>query len=332
MPLLWKIALNALPGAVATTAEADTGPVRVGAAFVSLSSLGGVGRALSSAVGFYRRVGRAVSTSLAWTAPVGAAVLARAALLAHDPVGRSFRSVAVFGPAAEVVVNSCSATVDGELLGVIGLTISGDEGQYCWTLSATLATAGDWRACTPGAELVVTVNGFSWGFLVDAPGRSSRFGALAYTVSARSHTSRMDGEYADTVSKTWAASARSIAQEMCDANGISLDWRLPDWTLSEFSVDGEDRPGGDQGPGRVSGVPHQHHAGRQDPDRSARLPGPGARLLAGNPHDGAVRPGRHRHGGVLPGFPGRATTVSGSWTRNPTPGWSSFCRTWRPAG
>lgn len=164
-------------------------------------------------------------------------VQAAHALLALTPVCARLTGVSsAFEPTVEYAPE-ISARVDGERLALRACSIDCNEDAYCLSCELELTDADSWRRCEPGALLELLVGPQRFVFLVDSRSRSRAFPSASYTVSCRSAASRLDAPYAAAFSRTWTnASARGVAQELCDAAGLALDWRLLDWPLSSFAV------------------------------------------------------------------------------------------------
>ncbi len=127
------------------------------------------------------------------------------------------------------------ATLDGRPVELLTLSLSTDIDSYCLSCDATLAEAADWRRAAPGAELHVTAACTTFRFLLDNRARDRRFGDESWRIQARSPASRLDAPYAAPISRTWTATtARTIAQELCTAAGLALDWRIIDFPLAEY--------------------------------------------------------------------------------------------------
>ncbi len=160
------------------------------------------------------------------------------ALLTTTPVNASRNAVfALFCPVAEIN-DSISASVNGKELRVTELDMSCDEDSYCISCTLELAGATEWSRCSPGQQLVVLLGGTSFAFQVDSRSRDRTFGKTSYTAYARSAAMLLDEPYAAPLTSTWTdTTARGIAQELCDAYGVSLDWRLVDWPLASYSAE-----------------------------------------------------------------------------------------------
>jgi len=141
-----------------------------------------------------------------------------------------------FDPAAEFVP-SISATVGGQAIDLVACTISANEDSYCLSADIEVADSEAWSLCTAGASLVISVGEDEYNFLIDTRSRSRSWGAIEYKATARSKASRLDAPYAAPISRTWTATtAKTVAQDVCDAAGITLDWRLCDWPLAKYEA------------------------------------------------------------------------------------------------
>jgi len=133
--------------------------------------------------------------------------------------------------------HTVTATVGGVSIDVGEITISCDENSYCYSVSATLIDQDNWALCTAGSAMVVTVNGTSYGCIIDTRGRQRSFGETVYTVYGRSATKQLDFPYADPVTQEYSsANAYAIANALCTASGITLQWDVINWTIPDNTL------------------------------------------------------------------------------------------------
>jgi hypothetical protein len=124
---------------------------------------------------------------------------------------------------------------DGEPLGVSQATISGDRGSWTWGLDATIHIS-DLNKVDPGAagpvEIMATINGYSWKFLVEDYRDNRVFGSNTATINGRSVTARLDSPYARKSSyvQMTPMMSKALAEDVLAPGGISLGFDL-DWTL-----------------------------------------------------------------------------------------------------
>lgn len=121
---------------------------------------------------------------------------------------------------------------DGADIPVSSLTVKIDRDSWCWSLSATLIgrTAAD--LATERTEVLATINGFQWRFVIDTLSRSRAFGSTDGSISGRSLTAWWSAPYNPTGSylETQAKTAQQLALQDVPFGGF-LDWQLPTWTV-----------------------------------------------------------------------------------------------------
>ena len=141
----------------------------------------------------------------------------------------------------EDINHTLSVTVDGAAIEVESLNINYEEGSFCMSLDLTLLNVGSFLKCKEGAEVIVVINDMTFYFIIDSTTRSRAFGATKWTASGRSKTSRLDIPEATPITKTWGATtAKTIVQELCSGEGITLDWQILDWPLESGLVEADE--------------------------------------------------------------------------------------------
>ena len=123
----------------------------------------------------------------------------------------------------------------------ITCTVTGDRDSYCLQADITLGDRTEWMRVTQGMPVTVRIGAQEINVLVDSKSMTRRWGAKRqFSVHCRSATSRMDEPYADLLDQSWTnTTARTVAQEVCGANGITLEWNVVDWPLSSVSAESE---------------------------------------------------------------------------------------------
>ena len=147
------------------------------------------------------------------------------------------------------VFNTCSLTLlDGTPIPATDMTITHDSNSWCWSLSATLIGPDAYDLIKPVApaylpvEVMATVNGYTWKFLVDIPTHDRNFVEWQVRVTGRSRSAWLDTPYTPGTSGSTASdySAVALANSESDAGalwntGWTLDWStdLPglDWVI-----------------------------------------------------------------------------------------------------
>lgn len=118
------------------------------------------------------------------------------------------------------------------------LTLNLDS--WLWDFSAELASKTDLNRLKPVknlhgdyVEVEFTLGLTTWALIIDKA--SSRDTGFSYSVSGYSKTALLGQPFSLPISKTWVlSSAKTIAQELCDAAGITLDWQVLDWSVKNF--------------------------------------------------------------------------------------------------
>ncbi len=130
------------------------------------------------------------------------------------------------------------ATLGGRLLELLSVELSASEDACCLSGVLEIAHPADWRRATQGMELVLSVGDSPIVLLVDDKTRTEEFGTLRLEIECRSPACRLDAPYALALTRTWEnTTARTIAQELCDAAGVALRWDTCDWPVALFSVE-----------------------------------------------------------------------------------------------
>jgi hypothetical protein len=136
------------------------------------------------------------------------------------------------------VAPDISATLGGRPLELLSMELSASEDACCISGVLEAACPADWRRATQGMELVLGLGAFSISLLVDDKTRTEEFGSQRLEIECRSPAGRLDAPLAAAITRTWEnTTARAIAQELCDAAGITLQWKIRDWSVALFSVE-----------------------------------------------------------------------------------------------
>ena len=120
------------------------------------------------------------------------------------------------------------------------LELSADQDNYALQAVVTLARLEDWLGVEAGQELRLQCAGEDYVLVVESRSQARGFGERELSVTAASPAVRLGEPWATPLTNSWSnATARSIATELCALGGVPLDWRLTDWTLELFSVEGQ---------------------------------------------------------------------------------------------
>ena len=142
-----------------------------------------------------------------------------------------------------IMHNHITADFNGKPLELLALTLTTDTASYCWQGDITLAPAAfarlniDQRA--PGDEAVITVriNGHRWDILAEDYRDTRKFIDHSYTVTGRSITAKLGGDYAKGRHSKYDAAryARQIADEQLNL----LPYRIAAWEAVDWLIPGD---------------------------------------------------------------------------------------------
>jgi hypothetical protein len=120
---------------------------------------------------------------------------------------------------------------------LISASIATDAASWGWSFQAALPTA-DLPLVNPSTraepvELEVTVNGYTWTFLVEAFDDQRRFGLKTASIRGRSRSAILAEPYAPPRSRTQTASrnASQLGDEELTGTGWTLLWDCLDWLV-----------------------------------------------------------------------------------------------------
>lgn len=121
-------------------------------------------------------------------------------------------------------------------LPVTQMTIETDFESWCWALTATLAGADAWALVQPNPlarEVLATINGQEWLFLLDVPSGNQAFNRDSVTLKGRSRSAWLDTPYTPNASyrNTSAREMQQLGEEALDNSGWTLDWQGENWLV-----------------------------------------------------------------------------------------------------
>jgi hypothetical protein len=135
---------------------------------------------------------------------------------------------------ALVFTPTCIVTLNGENIEVLSFSISLDEDSYCYDLEASLNDTADYYKCVPLSEIIFTINGVDFHFVIDSRMRSRQFGSTVFTIYGRSPSSALGEGRALAINKTWPrTSVEAVFSELCTAAGVSYTFNINDWILPD---------------------------------------------------------------------------------------------------
>jgi hypothetical protein len=121
-------------------------------------------------------------------------------------------------------------------LPVTAMTIETDFDSWCWGFSATLAGSDAWALVQPNplaCEVLATINGQPWKFLLDVPSTNRAFNRDQVTLKGRSRSAWLHGPYTPATNRD-EANARTMQQlgeAALDLTGWTLNWEGEDWLV-----------------------------------------------------------------------------------------------------
>lgn len=131
----------------------------------------------------------------------------------------------------------CVRLPDRTPIPVLAGNISLSRGDVFWSLSATLPDQTTLALIQPSAaneyEIELTLNGFTWVFVVTAVTRERSNGLVRYRIEGESRTKRLmaPDQPERTGSINQLLSARQIADQALNYTGFTLDWQTVDWPV-----------------------------------------------------------------------------------------------------
>lgn len=125
---------------------------------------------------------------------------------------------------------------DLTLLPCTAMTLETDFDSWCWSLTATLAGPEAWALVQPNplaCEVLATINGQAWKFLLDVPSTSRSFNADRVTLKGRSRSAWLHEPYtlSSDRSRVNARDMTQLAEAALANTGWTLDWQLPNWSV-----------------------------------------------------------------------------------------------------
>ena len=121
-------------------------------------------------------------------------------------------------------------------LPVTRMSIETDADSWCWALSAELAGSNAYALVEPHPlprEVVATINGVAWHFLLDTPNRSRQFNQERIALKGRSRSAWLASPYAESSSGAngSARERQQLAEEALENTGWTLVWNLANWLI-----------------------------------------------------------------------------------------------------
>jgi len=125
---------------------------------------------------------------------------------------------------------------DLEPLPVTAMTIETDFDSWCWALSATLVGAEAFALVQPNplaCEVLATINGQEWTFLLDVPSTQRSFNNDRVTLKGRSRSAWLHDPYTphQNFSEANAREMVQLAEAALTNTGWTVDWNLDTWVV-----------------------------------------------------------------------------------------------------
>lgn len=142
-----------------------------------------------------------------------------------------------------IMHNKITADLNGEPLDLLALTLTTDTASYCWQGDITLSPASfaklniDGRAAGDEAVITLRINGQRWDIMAEDYRDTRKFIGHSYTVTGRSITARLGGDYAKGRHSKYDAAryARQIADEQLNL----LPYRIAAWEAVDWLIPGD---------------------------------------------------------------------------------------------
>lgn len=136
------------------------------------------------------------------------------------------------------VLNSASLVRLPDLtpLPCTAITVETDFDSWCWALTATLKTPLAWPLVQPNplaCEVLATINGHIWDFLLDVPSQNRSFNSDTVSLKGRSRSAWLHDPYTTNTdrSESNAREMRQLADTALENTGWTLDWQLENWLV-----------------------------------------------------------------------------------------------------
>lgn len=134
-------------------------------------------------------------------------------------------------------------------LPVTAMTVETEFESWCWGFSATLAGPDAWALVQPNplaCEVLATINGAQWKFLLDVPSTTRAFNSDRVTLKGRSRSAWLDAPYtpARNLSEANPREMAQLAEQALANTGWSVDWQIPNWLVPAGRWNASDTPAG----------------------------------------------------------------------------------------
>ncbi len=132
------------------------------------------------------------------------------------------------------------AAIDGREVGLVAAELTADEDSFVLQGRLELAEVADWLRAEVGAACVLHCGEQEATLRCTGRSRSREPDSEQYLVDVSSPAAWLAAPFAKPVTRAWEnVTAKAIALELCAEAGLSLDWRICDWLLESFSLEGQ---------------------------------------------------------------------------------------------
>lgn len=116
------------------------------------------------------------------------------------------------------------------------MTMETDFDSWCWGFSATLAGPDAWALVQPNplaCEVLATVNGQQWKFLLDVPSTARSFNRDQVSLKGRSRSAWLHDPYTPPrgFSESNAREMQQLGEAALENTGWTLDWQGENWLV-----------------------------------------------------------------------------------------------------
>ena len=148
-----------------------------------------------------------------------------------------------------IFMNSMSLirTEDSMELSTVEAAVSLDFDSWSWGFTATLSTEESYLAVMPTVdgttEVQLTMNGYTWLFVVENARETIRFGRRSWSISGRSISAELAAPEApvDSYTETSQMTAVQLMEQAIENTGWTIDFSGVDWLVSADALSYTDK-------------------------------------------------------------------------------------------
>ncbi|MCK5872845.1 MAG: hypothetical protein KAG26_08465 [Methylococcales bacterium] len=130
----------------------------------------------------------------------------------------------------------------GELFDVIDYKIAASIDSNSYLVDFEVQNWSDYLRLSPEPNGYVEVDFDYFGnvfrlILEDNPRSTANDGSEKLMLQGRGKNALLSAPHSKKITKNWrATTAKTIAQELCDAVGVTLNWKVSDWMIKDYSA------------------------------------------------------------------------------------------------